>query len=427
MSSSYDIYQQVYGLSMASNLVTHLKGNKWELMDAMVNGFQPPPPASFQPGLQPTIDKLGGRWEVVWGPVVWKKDDWIDWTGAGNVWFVAKAKGVLFPDGQTKDAYVIAIAGTADASSYDWLVEDGDVNSVVDIFDWINSGLNKKPETARVKNGTYIAAGTAGGLYNLLNTEAQYPGTGKGLLVDYLKTIPAAARVIFTGHSLGGALAPSLALILLNSQLLSNLQTSNVLTYPTAGPSPGNAKFADLFAETFHLTGTDYKAWNSNLWNAIDMVPQAWCTDATLSPARNLTNPPQFYGKKGLALQLELDAEFALLAGDADWSKIIYMPLPGNSFQGAAPANPPKTQAEFFGDAGYQHTVQYSKHIGFSIDPTLAQDIPKGVEIKKGLSSKTTFEVLQSYPVINNILKKPGVGEKVRLEVTKDNAEGKPV
>jgi len=227
------------------------------------------------------------------------------------------------------------------------------------------------------------------------------------LLGAYLASLPATSRFIFAGHSLGGALSGSLPILLLNSTLVPNLSAKNVFSYPTAGPSPGNANFAKLYASTLKMTGTGYQSWNSDLWNSIDIVPQAWCTITADSPGRNLTNPINFYGAKSAALTATIAADFLLLDALANKSGIVYIPLQGNSFQGTPPATVPQTVSDYLADAGNQHTPQYYQFIGIPFSP-----LPEGVTITEGhLSTKTSTQALASNPVFSTLISNSGATE----------------
>jgi hypothetical protein len=83
-----------------------------------------------------------------------------------------------------------------------------------------------------------------------------------------------------TGHSLGGALSPTMALYLFDSQKLSTGWNANqninvIAVYATAGPTPGNRSFADYITHTAGLSDTVTYAYSSQ-YNSLDVIPQAW-------------------------------------------------------------------------------------------------------------------------------------------------------
>ena len=95
-------------------------------------------------------------------------------------------------------------------------------------------GNNEKSSSSasNITDGTYV------GISNLLNMTS-----GGKSLVEYLNTLtPGTATLTVTGHSLGGALSPTLALAFVDptNPLLSNWSKSQVNAYPTAGATPGN-------------------------------------------------------------------------------------------------------------------------------------------------------------------------------------------
>ena len=121
-------------------------------------------------------------------------------------------------------------------------------------------------------------------------------------LLQFLQSARAQNRtLIFAGHSLAGALAPTLALVFFNSNggQLNLKDWSAVYLYPTAGPTPGNADFGKFLSSVFPSvpsSGPAYRVWNQNVWNSIDVVPHAWNLAmldqvATLYPAPRRSDP----------------------------------------------------------------------------------------------------------------------------------------
>jgi hypothetical protein len=106
-------------------------------------------------------------------------------------------------------------------------------------------------------------------------------------LFEYLQGVQSKdATLIITGHSLGGALSPILALALFTQG--GPLQKENwgqVYVLPIAGATPGNADLAAAFAAVFpaipeQVPSTPNLAaeplWNCNIANKFDFVPLAW-------------------------------------------------------------------------------------------------------------------------------------------------------
>lgn len=201
------------------------------------------------PGLQ---NLIGSSWELAWGPCVFQRPLSLY---ADNAMFVAHDTA--------NDIYVVAIAATNIDSLYDIETEDLNVTPV----SW--------PYGGSAPGGTQIATGTSDGVNALLDMQSQ----GQTLL-SYLQTRADASSstLIFAGHSLGGALSPTLALAL-TDQGLNLSDWKSVYVYPTAGPTPGNATFAAYFSQTFPQSATGsqpWQVWNADLANSLDIVPRAW-------------------------------------------------------------------------------------------------------------------------------------------------------
>lgn len=94
-------------------------------------------------------------------------------------------------------------------------------------------------------------------------------------------------------------LSPTLALglRLAKSRLLPN--NLEILTFPTAGASPGNIIFAEAYGKAFEsrLDQGGYQVLNDDLFNAYDIVPQVWCTNTSASPDRSMHSIQPIYGK----------------------------------------------------------------------------------------------------------------------------------
>ncbi len=398
-----NIYQQVLGLSMCSNLLGSEKGSLDVLQNKIYNL------------LPDEISKLGA-WNVAWGPVVWKDINSTDTDGPDNVWYVAYDQ---------IDTYVVAIAGTATHSKYDQFHEDYDVNTVVDLLAWIGTGLNKP--FAHLNNVTdgdaaYISAGTALGLTALLNNAPQStsPGGNTALLADFLGALPTNSKIIFTGHSLGGALAPALAVTLLHSTM-KNVPKENTFTYPSAGPTIGNATFVALYEESFPAPAnpSGYQNWNVNLVNTLDVVPMAWCADPSLEPVQNIRRIPSFYDP-------EVDCKNALnwlmevfMLPPATKSGVIYRPLKASSFtppldKDGQPGWPVKNpQVVFSGldpdhpnpcwldNAHWEHVEEYVRLVKPKDGPSL---LAAEEGIIPGEEQKPTDERVDHWPVLRNIV-----------------------
>lgn len=195
---------------------------------------------------------------------------------ATNAVYVAKRTGVSTPD-----LYVVAVAGTQPGSLFATFVEDADILPVDFIYG--------SPEESKPK----ISGGTANGVYNVLYNmnKGTYYSPDQDL-VSYLSTIQEdGIQLVFTGHSLGGAIVPALATAIFNENTKVNTSLKNQASdknwmlniYPTAGPDVGNQDYVDLVRTSFpapSASGGIYQ-WNAKVWNSLDMVPHVWSNEFT--------------------------------------------------------------------------------------------------------------------------------------------------
>ncbi|WP_298427753.1 hypothetical protein [uncultured Kordia sp.] len=217
--------------------------------------------------LDETIKKLiGDDWETVWGPVVYSHDHNSSFAVADNT------MGAYYSKSQ--NLFVIAIAGTNSISSYGWIQEDFHVNKTAVWKDISGKGYGD------------ISQGTATGL-NILRNTMKYKNKNllTGLKDFIIRNDVKLAEVAVTGHSLGGALSPALALYLSDKQSeWDPKKTMNISTYPTAGPTIGVHKvyswpsgetgksFTDYFEE--QIKKNRIKCFG--IKNSLDIVPLAW-------------------------------------------------------------------------------------------------------------------------------------------------------
>ncbi|KZS97253.1 hypothetical protein SISNIDRAFT_463184 [Sistotremastrum niveocremeum HHB9708] len=383
--AAWDIYQQTFALSLASNALGAKKAPLADLQNAIESAV----PNWIRKGASQGLK----GYEVVWGPTVWKHTlDGDANTGPDNTWYIANNKAAVFPDG-TFNTYVIAIAGTA--SSFGWTDEDFQVGRVVDINQFAkNFSVYPSPDQSpNDAANSYIAFGTAIGVHTLLNTVA--PATAKSpgtTIVSILSSIPSGSRVIFTGHSLGGALSPTAALVL---QLSKGL--SNVYTYPTAGATPGNLNFVKLFASKNPPSTPGSKvwqAWNRNVYNTLDVVPQAWSIDKKTFPNQNLHHVPTMWGTLPSGLANALAGLIFVAVGMVNPSNIKYIPLPGQTFTSTLPSIPQNFD-EWKQVAHTEHVPAYMTALGVNPDGFVA-----GKSALSVLPEKTLDELIVSYPFL---------------------------
>jgi len=334
---AYDLYQQTFALSWLANSAAGLS-----LPAASQPDLQEILQTNITNALNNTQNQISmGGWALVWGPVVFTAPT--DTTAiADNAMYVAQGK-----DANGNPVYVVAVAATNWLSGYDWSQEDFLVSSTV-------------PFNYGTAVGTPLLSTAVG---NGLDALLQMSDPVHGTLLAFLQKIPAAGTtsVIFTGHSLGGALAPALALALFNTGT-NNFTTNfaNVWVYPTAGPTPGNDGFAETFQACFKVATTNsnsHQNWNQLLWNSFDVVPHAWDkADLFLIPALYTTLPQPVLG----ALVTYFVAETAFTT---------YTRLPNVKLTGKLNPEIPVVYTDFGAyakQAYYQHIQAYLDLIGIT-------------------------------------------------------------
>lgn len=240
-----------------------------------------------------TQQYMGNDWQIVWGPVVFSNNP-----GATSV-IADNTMGLFYSPNQS--LYVIAIAGTNIDSAYGWLQEDFNVSTTVPWTTVMGSGFTI-PSTY---SGTAISAGSDLGLQALLQMESGST-TILAALQTSLSALPAGSQVelFVTGHSLGGALSPVMALYLHDLQQQSGNwnqlgYVTQLYAMPTAGPTPGEANFAAYYSYQAGQTPPSGQAGiaYTSVYNTLDVVPHAWQQDElaqipTIYEGSGQINPP---------------------------------------------------------------------------------------------------------------------------------------
>lgn len=330
--STYSLQQQVFVLSMIASAGAGDTGTA-PVIESEVK-------AAIQQFLSnPAVLPYMGSWSIAWGPVVYEIPSV---QVAANAMFVAQGT-----DGTGNPVYVVAIAATNGNSRYDLLTEDADITL--------------RPWPYPLPTGTQaplITEGTVDGV-NALRA-AQDPATGLTLQAFLTQVSdPAEAMLVFTGHSLGGALSPALALALFAAPgggTLDPAEWGAVYLYPTAGPTVGGAPYASFWNAVFPpAQDASGEQWNLLVWNTLDVIPHAWALLGelnTLYPASDITwTPCLTHIQNGLLAKVgRAGGTFVQPASD---------PLPGtfSAWTGASSSSPMVTY--FLIEMLYQHVWAY--------------------------------------------------------------------
>lgn len=357
MGATFDLWQQAYTLAAMTAAEDAQQGTPAALALALNNTLK----TFFS---EPNTVTCIGQWATVWGPVVYESNP-SSTSYADNTMYVAV--------NSDQTVYVVGIAGTNPESTYDWGQEDLDVDKTLS---WTTAFPSLQPYSlpSSPSVNPYISAGTALGVNNLLGMVDALQNTNQNL-VTFLQALPASqtqkATLIICGHSLAGALVPTLALAFFNPAggKLSLSSWSAVYVYPTAGPTPGNADCGTFFSYVFGPIGSTnplpYQVWNMNVWNSLDVVPHAWNIAmleeiTTLYPASWIMVP--------LTLDAGIDYAKYLSKTGADTGAGPYEQCANQSLQGTFNNNIPVSDLDSFAEqAVYQHTTAYDDLLNVNI------------------------------------------------------------
>lgn len=347
---AYNLPQTVFMLSQGSNYLFDQKAPVSELQ-AAISWFLNTPGEGFFGRLNtpsssyPCLASLEGAspdWATVWGPVVYQAP--LN-AGATNAMYVARSAQL--------NTYVIAIAGTNPTGWSALVIDDLNVGPA-NMVSWPPT-LNTLTTPSSLSwannpndpNACSIDAGTSAGidaLYAMQDTSR----TGNPTLAQFLIALQASGgqagqTLVFTGHSLGGALSPTLAMLFYPDAVASaasgndtmpNLASGweNIYILPTAGPTPGTPAFAAQFYSPVVQTtppasvlpvpvtspptppvvtsgaypptptnapastaGAQFAYWNMNYANVYDVVPRAWTGLDMLVEEQTIDSYPSFF------------------------------------------------------------------------------------------------------------------------------------
>lgn len=201
---------------------------------------------------------LNCDWDIVWGPAVFALP--------GTV-FDSAFMYVVQQKSNT-DNYYVAIRGTNPVSIPNWVIWDFQAKEQK-AWPFVEATCDFKP---KVSESTYFGFNTLFSLRPPVGASVKIEGAKTTLLEFFNKVVAKEnpnAKVCVTGHSLGGALAPTLCLWLTEIQQDNVFKDIEFSTVAFAGPTAGNRDFADYSDKK--LAGKSMR-----IANHFDVVTHAW-------------------------------------------------------------------------------------------------------------------------------------------------------
>ena len=334
---SYTLEQQAASLSSLSNLLFKAK-RPYTVLDSIINEGVTKILKDFR------VKSLLGEWKIVWGPTIYsakneKKPDPSKSCVPDNVWFVVETEQF------GHKTYLIAVAGTNSKSlgqnicKQDLKVKPKDMVSLESITKVSNS------------NGR-IALGTSIGLDIVLN---HVTCVLKPTLVEWLQSLDCTSEthIITAGHSLGAAIASTLAVYIADTKhLIKGGEHIVVTTYPTAGPTVGDRAYAEHAMRT--LNGRFYGKFNS-----LDAVARAW---DRIHEVKTIYQPydlnPKIAIKTGIRFLESLVSDNNPYCREAGWTRFTGEFNPTPKPEG-------KARLPFIAQVLYQHLAAYIVPLGY--------------------------------------------------------------
>ena len=259
------------------------------------------------------LEPVTGPQRLVWGPASFQLDGAV--LDNGMVYVVREGRG----DATDPPHFTVAIRGTNPFSLSTWPLEDFNV-AATELWPY---GEWQSPLRPRISRGTQIA---------LTGLEGMQSG---GLrLVEFLRdqvaTLPG-ATVTFTGHSLGGLLASTLALALIDQRAVWDPAAAVAIeVYSFAAPTAGNGDFA-------RYTDQRLGATLHRIWNTLDVAPCTWDLARLENLAEQYQHDPWWlFGFRMFVLAARLalrGQEYVQPAADAPPLRGKPAPVPGFLFE----------------------------------------------------------------------------------------------
>lgn len=290
---------------------------------------------------------VSGKYHLVWGPATFKFPESL--YDDNMMYVVARTT--------SPSELVVVIRGTNAVALENWLREDFAVSSQVD---WPYQ--HGRPLVPKLSHGTHV------GLTALQTITARSALSGELLSVrEFLSERSgqgSLSAIAVVGHSLGGALAPALALWLKETEAAWGGARVPISVTTLAGATPGDTVFADYYDRILGAA-TD------RLFNPYDIVPLAWNPDT-------MRTIPGLYTNAGI---------------DANWLEKLLISSAIRSVSGmdyrqilrSAPSldgTIQPSERSFLAQAGWQHRCGYECAMGFDLE-TVSRDckaFPPGVD-----------------------------------------------
>lgn len=274
-------------------------------------------------------------WDIVWGPAAYTFKLPFAFL-QDNMMFVARQKS-------QPDNYVVAIRGTNGMAIWDWIEEDFRVLKKVDWPVPANKSIQGIP---KISEATHIGLKV---LLEKLVPKHNIPGAKQSIQAFLSSVVQAGpAKINFTGHSLAGALAPTLALWFKQYQSIADnwdpSGNAHITTTPFAGATAGNTAFSEYF-------NAQLGSVCDRIHNRLDIVPHAWEQDT-------LKTIPNLYTDDGIHMScLEKGLLEIILRIVRDYKQV------NNSLKFSWDIQK-KFSKSFLDQAGIQHTASYPVMLG---------------------------------------------------------------
>jgi len=210
------------------------------------------------------FDPYIGKYHIVWGPAAHKLE--LEKFDDGLMFVVQ--------DKENPEQYTVVIRGTNPVSLASWVFEDLWVREQ---SQWATGSA---PEGAKISDSTRLALS----ILQDTRPSSGMPGEGTSILEflsDAINNSSEKITVVVTGHSLGGAIAPTLALWLSDVAPGCWVQDkADIYAFTYAGPTAGNKEFAQysdsILGEKCYRFANYYDvvthAWNEDSLKQVDIL-----------------------------------------------------------------------------------------------------------------------------------------------------------